>query len=579
MESIKVTGAHALCQSLVDLSIDTVFGVVGHGNLAFIDALLDFPQLQFISTYHEQVAVHAADAYFRTSHRVSVVTTTVGPGATNLVTGLGDALLDSSALVAITSGVPSAYSNLDPLQVLSVNTDDGQSEIFRPICKRVIVVKRAEELVPLFVRALHLATTGTPGPVVLHVPMDFYSADISPFMRKIEPVRVSVVHPSPDAILEVHETLGKSERPMILAGGGVIRSEAWEALDNFSTKNSIPVATTMSGQGSIPSNHPLHLGTIGVVGTELGNFALKNSDCIVALGTQFPEMDAHSWDERYFPNSDRNILVHIDIDASKFNRSVRPTLAIHSDASSALTALSLQPQIDPKLDWLNSLARIREIWESKKNEVQKSTSIPFEPAALLAKLQQLIPFGSVFISGVGVRHAVAQHYQTGRPGTLIVGSGFGTMGQEVSAPIGSALANKNVGHVFAVVGDGSLLANPQALAVAASYGLKIIWIILDNGGYGSIAVYQKKHFNRLHATIFSEETQGRFQPDYLALSSAMGVPSVKVSSTKDLEDSVRASLKIDGPSLIVTPVTDTPRNLGSGFWVVNEILGRKNFNL
>ena len=576
MSNQKNTGAGALCQAMLDLSIDTVFGIVGHGNLALIDALSDFPQLDFISTYHEQIAVHAADSYFRTSHRVSVVTTTVGPGATNIVTGLADALLDTSALVAITSGVPSDYSNRDSLQALSVNTDDSQSEIFRPVCKRVIVVKRAEELVPLFIRAIHLATSGTPGPVVLHVPMDFYSAEVTLADTKNLRPDVSRPYPSPDSIAKALGSLEKAKRPLILAGGGVSRSEAWGALEAFATRNSIPVATTMSGQGSMPARHALHLGTIGVVGTEPGNSALKDSDCIVAIGTQFPEMDSHSWDERYFPSSETSTIIHIDIEPSRFYRSVKPTFAIQSDAKNALTALNNLPSLAPKSKWLTNLADIKRDWEVKKKEIQESTIFPFEPAALLVRLRKVIPDDSVFVSGVGVRHAVAQHYETLKPGTLIVGSGFGTMGQEVAAPIGSAMANKNSTHIFAIVGDGALLANVQALAVAASYGLKVIWIVLDNGGYGSIAVYQKKHFKRLHATLFTEENQDRFEPDYIGLSISLGVPAVRLKSTSELEEKVEESLRINGPSLIVVPVTETPRNLGSGFWVVNDILARSH---
>ena len=218
----------------------------------------------------------------------------------------------------------------------------------------------------------------------------------------------------------------------------MIRSEAWGALEAFATRNSIPVATTMSGQGSMPARHALHLGTIGVVGTEPGNSALKDSDCIVAIGTQFPEMDSHSWDERYFPSSETSTIIHIDIEPSRFYRSVKPTFAIQSDAKNALTALNNLPSLAPKSKWLTNLADIKRDWEVKKKEIQESTIFPFEPAALLVRLRKVIPDDSVFVSGVGVRHAVAQHYETHKPGTLIVGSGFGTMGQEVAAPIGSA---------------------------------------------------------------------------------------------------------------------------------------------
>lgn len=572
----KQSGAKALCEAFSDLSIDTIFGVVGHGNLALIDALCDFPKIKFISTYHEQIAVHAADAYYRSSNRVSVVATTVGPGATNLVTGLADALLDSSALVAMTSGVPSDYSSRDPLQVLSVMTEDSQSEIFRPVCKRVIVVRNVEELVPLFVRAFYLAQAGSPGPVVLHVPMDFYSDDVTTKSARIARPIIPRPGANESELREIQEALKSSSKPLLLSGGGVIRSQAWQELEEFSVKNQIPVATTMSGQGSFSANHFLYLGTVGVVGTELGNYALRNSDCVLALGTQFPEMDSHSWDERFFPTVNSSKIVHVDIEYNRFYRSVLPSKPILSDVKVALSSLNLLSDLASKEAWLDDLAAVRLAWEKKKNEIQVSNDSPFEPAALLSRLVDLLPYGISMTAGVGVRHAVAQHFQPLKAGSLIVGSGFGTMGQETGAAIGAVLANDNSQHVIAVIGDGSLLANPQALAVATSYGLKIIWIILDNGGYASIAVYQRKHFGRRKATIFAEETGSKFCPDYIGLSRSLGVPATKIFSLEELAPSLEASFATQGPSMIVAPIKDSPRNLGSGFWVVNDILARRS---
>ena len=247
-----ITGAASLVRALEKEGIDTVFGLVGHGNLTFVDALQDSDTIDYVSVYHEQVAAHAADAYFRASGRVSVVTTTVGPGFTNLMTGLGDAMLDSSAMVVIAGGMPSAYVGKEPLQELSYSIDNAQLDIARPLTKRIILATGAKELANQFHRAVRYALTGCPGPVVLQVPLDFFSEWVAPSVATLRPTRSGRSGPDYSEVEKAVDLIAQSERPLIFAGGGAVLSRSSAALTHLADRFGLPVASTMSGQAPSP---------------------------------------------------------------------------------------------------------------------------------------------------------------------------------------------------------------------------------------------------------------------------------------------------------------------------------------
>lgn len=569
----KVSGGRALADAMAHQGIEVVFGTVGHGNLALVDAFADVASIRYVPVFHEQVAIHAADAYYRVSGKVAVVTTTVGPGATNLATGLGDALLDSSAVVVITGGVPSEYIGREPLQALSVTVDDAQPEIFRPLAKRVIRVQRAADLAGQFHRALNEAMTGNPGPVVLHVPLDFFSAPVDP------PRRAPLVTPSrpvaePAVVASAARLIAAAGKPLLYCGGGTQSDAASAAVTALASRFSIPVTTTMSGQGVMAQDHRLSLGITGVVGAAVANHAIRHADVIVALGTRFPEMDASSWRADYFAAVPPARLIHVDIDPRQFNRVLPASVEIFSDAGHAARALhaALADQGGPDTaDWLRELDEVRARWTASADEISRGGAPPFEPAWLLRELRAALPPEAVLVSGVGIRHAVGQHFDVYRPRTLIVGSGFGTMGQEVAAPIGASIARPGT-PVVALVGDGALLACLAALPTAAAENVDLVWVVLDNGGYASIATYQARHFGRFLGTKFADPGGKPFDFDYLALARSFGVAARRVAVAGDLAPSVQEALAEPGPSLVVVEVTPTPRNLASGHWDVNDIL-------
>lgn len=569
----QLTGGRALASAMAHQGINTVFGTVGHGNLALVDAFTDVASIRYVPVFHEQVAIHAADAYYRVSGKVAVVTTTVGPGATNLATGLGDALLDSSAVVVITGGVPSEYVGREPLQALSVTVDDAQPEIFRPLAKRVIRVQRAANLVAQFHRALSEAVTGNPGPVVLHVPLDFFSAHVNP-PRHAPPVTPPRPAPEPAVVHEAARLIAAASKPLLYCGGGTQSDAAAATVVALASRFSIPVATTLSGQGVIPQDHPLSVGITGVVGAVPANHAIRQADVIVALGTRFPEMDASSWRAEYFAAVPPARLIHVDIDPRQFNRVLPASVEIFSDAGHAAQALhtALEDGGGPATAaWLRELDEVRAQWTVSVDAISQGGAPPFEPAFLLRQLRAVLPPEAVLVSGVGIRHAVGQHFDVYRPRTLIVGSGFGTMGQEMAAPIGASIARPGT-PVVALVGDGALLACLAALPTAAAEQVDLVWVVLDNGGYASIAAYQARHFGRFLGTKFAYPSGKPFDFDYVGLARSFGVAAHRVTGAADVVPSVQQALAEPGPSLVVVEVTPTPRNLASGHWDVNDIL-------
>jgi acetolactate synthase-1/2/3 large subunit len=573
--STPVTAARALAAALVEQGVDTVFGTVGHGNLTFVDALLDEPSLRFVSAFHEQVAIHAADAYFRASGRVAVVTTTVGPGATNLTTGLGDALLDASGVVVITGGVPRDHAARDPLQALSVLNDDAQAEIFRPLTKRVITVGRPEDLVAQFRRARHEAVNGCPGPVLLHIPLDVFAAAL-PAAPSAGPApsRPLTPHPDPVAVTEAVALLRAASRPVLYCGGGAQHGDAPAAVRAFAERLGIPVLTSMSGQGVVPASWPLALGTTGVVGNRPANTAIREADLVIAVGTRFPEMDANSWRPEFFAAFPPARLVHVDIEPPTFHRVFPADVALCADAAAgvaALDAAASDVDTDRFRPWTEQVTVSKAEWQDELAAVRAEPTLPFEPAHLLSRVRAALPDEAILVSGVGIRHAVAQHFEVRQPRSLVVASGFGTMGQEVAAPIGAALARPGT-PVVGVIGDGALLACLAALPTAVAAAVPVTWIVLDNGGYASIAVYQAKHFGRYSGTYFVDPEGADYRIDYEALARSFGAWTDRVTDPAELDDKLTAALSQKGPAVLVVPVSRTPRIQGTGHWDVNDIM-------
>ena len=570
-----ITGAAALVRALEQEGIDTVFGLVGHGNLAFVDALQDSETIEYVSVFHEQVGAHAADAYFRAGGRIAVMTTTVGPGFTNLMTGLGDALLDSSAMVVIAGGMPSAYVGKEPLQELSYSIDNAQMDIARPLTKRVIQAAHPAELANQLHRAVRFAKTGCPGPVVLQVPLDFFSAWVAPPAAR-PLARQGRSGPDSAEVEKAADLIAGAERPLLYAGGGAVISGASGILTHMADRFGLPTATTMSGQGAVAEDHPLAVGFTGVVGTRPGNHAARRADLLAAVGTRFPEMDCNNWRPDHFTAIPPGRLIHIDIDPNQIGKIYPADAALVGDARRSLEELAaaLEDRIDSGArwrEWREELAREKQTWNDDLRAVRTTPSFPYEPAYLATLLRELLPKETILVTGVGIRHAIGQHFPFLEERTQIVASGFGTMGQEVAAPIGVRLARPDA-PVVALVGDGAVMACLAALPTAVAAGIHAVWLIANNTGYASIALYQTKHYGRDAGTYFKDAEGVPFDLDYTAFARSFGARAERVTDPDDLPGLLSKALEERGVWVLELPVTPTPRIIGSGHWDVNDIL-------
>ncbi|HEX6500852.1 MAG TPA: thiamine pyrophosphate-binding protein [Micromonosporaceae bacterium] len=568
---LKGRAADALVRVLVERGVDTVFGMCGHGDLTLLDAFVE-SGIQFVTVHHEQVAVHAADAYYRTSHKPGVVVTTLGPGALNTTTALGDAAADSSAVVVISGAPPSRYVGLGAYQEIDGHGTDDQHLVTRPIVKRSYPVRDHLAIPHTVARAWDDALSGSPGPVHVHVPLDLLGVEDDYQIPPPRPTTGAAL--SQPEVLAFAERLARAERPVILAGGGAVVSEATEALIAVAERYQAPVVTTMVAQGVIPEDHDLALGFTGVVGTQPANTAIKQADVVLAVGTRFPEMDTSSWRRSSFLDPDSCDLLQIDIDPAEIGRLYPVRLGAVADAATALAQLAEHAPADAGTrtgDWIRELARQRDQWRERIQPTAEHRVAPFQPAAVLGALSAALPADAVLVTGVGVRHLVGQHYPVRSPRGMLVASGFSTMGWETAAAVG---AKRAAGRrpVVGVIGDGAFNSTVSAVSTAIAYGLDVLWVVLDNGGYQSIGVYQDRHFGRRLVTDFEHADGSPYQIDYIGLIRAYGGTGEHIDDLDGLGDAVRRWLERGGNHLLHVPTHGKPPANATGHWDVNDIM-------
>jgi acetolactate synthase I/II/III large subunit len=571
-----LNGAALIVQTLEESGITHAFGIAGHGNLPILDALVE-SRISFYSTAHEQVAVHAADAFFRVSNRPAVVLTSVGPGLTNTLTAMGDALMDSSAVIVVAGDVPTDFVGRGALQEVTVLGDNDNATPFRSFCKRVVKPAHPTRLGDALAETYAYATSACPGPVLLDVPLNFQVTEAGHALPNLSQRASGQQAVRPDATLvdAAAAALMEAKRPVIYAGGGVRSDRALATLRVLVDLYRIPVATTMSGQGSLPGSHALCLGTTGVVGCRPANQALPAADLVLALGTRFPDMDTNSWSPERFASFPPARLIQVDISAEEIGRVFPASPGLVADAGAFLTdfltALS-DRRADAALwrDWSDAQISSIKQWRKELITAEASDQPPFTPQFVVRTVRETIPEHAVLVTGVGIRHTVAQHFSCSSPRRLIVGSGFGTMGQEPAALIGAKLAAPDA-PVVGLVGDGAMLASLAALPTAAQYSIPALWVLLNNGGYASINVYQMKHYERSIGTLFETPAGGRYAPDYVGVARGFGIEADRLTTAEQLRQGLRRALNLERPLLLEIPVTARPSLNSSGYWPINDL--------
>ena len=564
--------AYQLIEYLEMLGVEVVFGLCGHTNIAVLDALGKNRKVRFITTRHEQTAAHAADGYARASGKVGVMLSHLGPGLTNAATGVANAALDSIPMVVIAGDVPSYYYGRHPHQEMNLHKDADQCEVYRPFCKRVYRVDRVEDLPRAVERAFHLAQSGRPGPVLVDVPMDIFSADLLEGSFAKTPPKLSKQAIDPDSVEYIIEALANAERPVLYAGGGVISAQASGELIRLAEALELPVAHTLMGKGCLPEDHPLLLGQTGFWGIPVSNDMCRNADLIVAVGTRLAEANSSSWNEEYTFKIPPTRLIHIDIDVAELGRNYQTELGVIADAKVALTELARAAEELPRPSrpgMRERIARERKEFSDLWSDEYASDQFPLRPERILAELRKAVPLDGFIVTDVGWnKNGVAQQFNFPIPGTFITPSGLATMGFGPAAVLGVKTAQPHRAAV-ALIGDGAFSSNPGVIATAMEADLPVVWVVMDNSAFGTIAGLEKMHYGWSFGCMF--ECKGeKYTVDFAAIARAHGARGVMITEASELGPALEEALASGMPTVIQVPMENAPTPT-PGYWNINDI--------
>ena len=553
--------------------IRVAFGTCGHTNIALLDAFAD-SAIRFISVRHEQVAAHAADAYFRVSGIPAALILHNGPGLTNALTGIGDAMGDSSAVVAIVGDVATRHHGRDAFQEVALHADAAQWEIARPLVKRAWKIDVLERLPDSISRAVTLATTGRPGPVLLSVAMDLFSVrtELEP-TGPPNPAAYARIRGDRTAIERAANLLRGAQRPTIVAGGGAQAARAGGAILALAARLGAPVVTTLSGRGVVPEDEALVVGPVGRSGNPAANRAGVDADVLLALGTQFPEQDSSSWVSGYTYAIPPTKLIHVDLDPSQFGKIYPTEVAIAGDVRSVVE--ELLAELGPGSGDRTRVATLRDElqrWTDEKlMPLMTSNADPIHPARVLHELRAALPHDANVMGDVGWgKNGTAQFFPVYAPATIHVASGFGTMGFAAASVLGAKLARPHAPAV-AITGDGGFSSCFSAVMTAVEYGIPVVWVVINNGAFQSIMGLQQRHFGRTLGTVFGETQAPGYNPNFAELARACGVEAIRVERAGDLAAAFAAALAAPGPFVldIVTDPEAIP--FSTGFWDIHDI--------
>jgi acetolactate synthase-1/2/3 large subunit len=573
----KDTVASQLVRYLEARGVRHVFGLCGHTNIAVLAALSKSTKIRFLNTRHEQIAAHMADGYARASGGTSVLLSHLSPGLTNAATGVANAALDSIPMVVIAGDVPTHYYGKHPHQEVNLHADASQFEIYRPFVKRAWRVDSPDLFPEIIEKAFALAGSGRPGPVLVDVPMDIFSKEID--VARFERLRLNskaLAKPSLDepTAKAVVAKLLEAKRPVLYVGGGIMLAHATAALREFVDHLQIPVAHTLMGKGALPDDHPLVLGMTGFWGTKFINDWTRGADWILGLGTRFSEADCSSWEEAYTFSFPPSKLIHIDIDPAEIGRNYPVEIGAVADLGQALAALtraakSLAPQGVKRPEAIAEIAAARKAFVAGNHAHATSAAWPMRPERILADVRAALPRNAFITTDVGWnKNGVGQQFPILEPGTIFTPGGYATMGFGAPAALGAKVARPDR-VVVALVGDGGFGQNPAMLATAFEADIAVVWVIMNNFAYGTIAGLEKAHFGTTFGTVF-EKNGKPYSPDYAAIARAYGVEGVKVTSAAEFRPALEKAIASGKPVVIDVEMQNEPVPT-AGHWNIMDI--------
>ncbi|MZQ81289.1 biosynthetic-type acetolactate synthase large subunit [Paenibacillus sp. 5J-6] len=535
MKNDRVTGSEAIVRSLLIEGVECVFGIPGGSVLNIYDAIHDLPELKHILARHEQGAIHAADGYARATGKVGVCFATSGPGATNLVTGIATANMDSVPLVVITGNVSTALLGTDAFQEADI------TGITMPISKHNFLVRDVNELPKIIHEAFYIASTGRKGPVLIDIPKDVTSQEMI-FHYPIDKPEIRGYHPDivPDLtqIDKLLMAIEKAERPVILAGGGVIYSDASKELLEFVEKTRIPVTTTLLGLGAFPSAHELWMGMPGMHGTYTANKALQNCDLLISIGARFDDRVTMKT-SGFAPKA--KTIAHIDIDPAEIGKIVQTAIPCIGDVKSVLRKANVQAKPAKSEAWLT------EIQASKRENPLRYTDseTALKPQFVIEMISETSNGEAIVTTDVGQNQMwAAQFYKFRHPRSLITSGGLGTMGFGLPSAIGAQVGNPDR-LVVSVNGDGGIQMCTQELAICAIHNIPVKIVILNNQVLGMIRQWQEIIYDNRFSHM---ELSG--SPDFVKLAEAYGVTGLRATNKEEACEVWKKAMDIQGPVLI-----------------------------
>ncbi len=529
---MKMTGAQIICECMVREGVEVIFGILGGAILPLYDTLPQYPQLRHVLVRHEQGAAHAADGYARVTDKVGVCFATSGPGATNLVTGIANAHLDSSPMVAITGQVARPFIGKDAFQEVDI------TGITLPITKHNYLVLDASSLARTVKEAFYLARTGRPGPVLIDVPRDVFQEEVEfHYPGKVNPPGYKpTLQGHPTQIKKAAKLINEAQQPLILAGRGVLISGAYAELKQLAEMAQIPVVTTLLGISSFPESHILSFGMLGMHGMAYANMAVNACDVLVAIGMRFDDR-ATAKVSSFAPHAR---IIHIDIDPAEIGKNVRVDVPIVGDVKIVLKELNKLITPTQRVDWFEQIDDLRR--EHPSIEIRDSDGLL--PQFVVRKIYEATKGEATIVTGVGQNQMwAAQHYCYDKPNTLISSGGLGTMGFGLPASIGVKIGCPD-STVWCIDGDGSFQMTVQELATIAQERVAVKIAILDNGYLGMVRQWQELFYGKRYvATPLSG-------PDYVKIAEAYGISALRVRHKEEVVPAIEQAMAEEGPFLI-----------------------------
>lgn len=536
------SGAQILLDSLKAEGTEYIFGYPGGAVLPLYDALYSYEGVKHILTRHEQGATHAAEGYAKVTGKPGVVLVTSGPGATNAITGIADAMSDSVPMVVITGQVATPGIGKDAFQEADI------TGITMPITKYNYQVRAVEDLPQIVKEAFHLAMTGRKGPVVIDLPKDMSIARTVPeAAKKVHlPNYQPTTQPNQLQLKKVMEALKVAEKPLVLVGAGVIHAQAAKELQTFVERYQLPTLATLLGLGVMPTEHPLFLGMGGMHGSFAANMALTDCDLLINFGSRFDDRLASSPNE-FVPNAK---VVHVDIDPAEIGKVIETTIPIVADIKQTLQALlAMDDEIEPRQDWLklNALRKQRHPFNFDRTQTEE-----IKPQRVIEKIGELTNGEAIVVTDVGQHQMwAAQFYPFHYDHQLVTSGGLGTMGYGIPAAVGAKIGQPDK-EVVLFVGDGGFQMTNQELAILNQYNLPIKVVLLNNQSLGMVRQWQESFFEgRRSESTFDE------QPDFVQLAQAYRIKGVRLTDPATFEEELTEAFHYQGPMVIEVLVSPT----------------------